>query len=101
MIVAGRSARSHAGDASSGRTAPPIFQSVSFRQGQDCNTNISERRFSTETRVVGRYATKSAIFPNFRPRSLTNDKLDLSFAQWNRYDPPASPCLRRGKGQPL
>ena len=26
--------RSHAGDASSGRTAPPIFQSVSFRQGQ-------------------------------------------------------------------
>jgi hypothetical protein len=26
--------RSHAGDASSGRTAPPIFQSVRFRQGQ-------------------------------------------------------------------
>src|SRR6266545_2213587 len=26
--------RSHAGDASSGRTAPPIFQSVGFRQGQ-------------------------------------------------------------------
>jgi hypothetical protein len=26
--------RSHTGDASSGRTAPPIFQSVSFRQGQ-------------------------------------------------------------------
>jgi hypothetical protein len=24
-----------------------------------------------------------------------------SFAQWNRYNPPASPCLRRGKGQPL
>src|SRR5438445_8780580 len=26
--------RSHAGDASSGRTASPIFQGVSFRQGQ-------------------------------------------------------------------
>jgi hypothetical protein len=26
--------RSHAGNASSGRTTPPIFQSVSFRQGQ-------------------------------------------------------------------
>jgi hypothetical protein len=40
------------------------------------------------------------LFPQF-PTALTNDKLDLSFAQWNRYDPPASPCLRRGKGQPL
>src|SRR5207302_1407092 len=26
--------RLHAGDASAGRTAPPIFHSVSFRQGQ-------------------------------------------------------------------
>src|SRR5436190_14654331 len=28
--------RSHAGNASSGRPASPIFQSVSFRQGQGC-----------------------------------------------------------------
>ncbi len=32
---------SHAGDASSGRTAPPIFQSVSFRQRQGAAEGIS------------------------------------------------------------
>jgi hypothetical protein len=40
------------------------------------------------------------LFPQF-PTTLTNDKPDLSFAQWNRYNSSASPCLRRGKGQPL
>ena len=33
-------------------------------------------------------------------RNGTN-KPESSFAQWNRYNPPAAPCLRRGKGQPL
>jgi hypothetical protein len=35
--------RPHAGDASSRRTAPPIFQSVSFRQGQGPETPFFER----------------------------------------------------------
>jgi hypothetical protein len=41
-------------------------------------------------------------FPQFAT-ALTDgtDKPDLHFPQWNRYNPPASPCLRRGKGQPL
>jgi hypothetical protein len=40
------------------------------------------------------------LFPQFAT-ALTNDKPNLSLAQGNRYNPPASPCLRRGKGQPL
>jgi hypothetical protein len=41
-------------------------------------------------------------FPNFRPRSRNGtDKPDLHLRIGNRYNPPASPCLRRGKGQPL
>jgi CRP-like cAMP-binding protein len=42
-------------------------------------------------------------FPICDCTALTNgtDKPNLSLAQWNRYNPPASPCLRRGKGQPL
>src|SRR5207249_9866160 len=42
-------------------------------------------------------------FPQFATalRSGTVPTSRSSFAQWNRYNPPASPCLRRGKGQPL
>src|SRR2546430_14816377 len=48
-------------------------------------------------------------FPNFplRSRTVRNcaheryGQAGSSFAQWNRYNPPASPCPRRGKWQPL
>jgi hypothetical protein len=40
LVRLGRDYRSHAGGPGSGRTASPIFQSISFRQGQAASTKI-------------------------------------------------------------
>jgi hypothetical protein len=47
--------------------------------------------------------TPGVPFPQFATalRSGTVPTSRSSFAQWNRYNSPASPCLRWGKGQPL
>jgi hypothetical protein len=46
---------------------------------------------------------RACHFPNLRLHCAQEwyQQGRSSFAQWNRYNPPASPCLRRGKGQPL
>src|SRR3979411_3344843 len=36
-----------------------------------------------------------------RPQWIGGRPPQSSFMEWNRYNPPASPCLSRGKGQPL
>jgi Pyridoxal-phosphate dependent enzyme len=45
--------RPHAGDASSGRAAPPIFQSVSFRQGHRSFGTLLSRAISSAKNKSG------------------------------------------------
>jgi hypothetical protein len=57
--------------------------------------------------ISGGYETvkchRACHFPNLRLHCAQEryQQAGSSFAQWNRYNRPASPCLRRGKGQPL
>ena len=60
----GPDCRSHAGDAGSGRTAPPIFQGVSFRQGQ-----VSRRANANDLRQY-----RSAPFARALNRAKRSDE---------------------------
>jgi hypothetical protein len=44
--------------------------------------------------------TGSPISPTPDRAHYGTNEPDLPFAHWNRYNPLASPCLRRGKGSP-
>src|SRR5258708_550849 len=53
----------HAGDASSGRIAPPIFQSVSFRHGQ----RLSPRQSCSDCTIATRgYSFREGQVPRLR-----------------------------------
>ena len=59
---------SHAGGAGSGRTASPIFQSVSFRQGQDLNFPVAgfETRLVSAGRRFDHVINKDEVFGTHR-----------------------------------
>src|ERR1700738_1015860 len=53
------------------------------------------------TSIIRRLPTSSSKTTESQASARTSQpRTTLHFAQWNRYNSPASPCLRRGKGQP-
>src|SRR5262249_26334386 len=80
--------RSPAGDAGSGWTAPPIFQSVSFRQAQA----LEHRRKLTERDVHAPCCSPGGGWPG-RPPNLRRPYSSRQCNRWSRRGrPPPAPA---------